>query len=244
METRITLTTFTPAEAEAITGISTALQRDWRRRGIFPKTDGHARFDVFGLAKMLAMKMLSDRGVGPVHTADEAEWCAMGIVWHALAWIDAWEGEPEKALTWFNAFAQPPAVDPVILASIEKANENGHDMPVPEVGSHWGSQSEFLRRKVLASADRPRIVPANIFIWWADGSHIFHNSVDVILSEMTSDDPRITGPVIFLDMRALASTLLDRAGRALAHVEFEKGDGIEFGEPVPLDPRQFASKPE
>ncbi|SCW36814.1 hypothetical protein SAMN02927924_00230 [Sphingobium faniae] len=65
---------FTPAEAAEITGVSTALQRDWRRRGILAeKVEGKwTRWtlkDVIGLA---VMKRLSDAGIDVSKTLDAA----------------------------------------------------------------------------------------------------------------------------------------------------------------------------
>lgn len=56
---------FTPGEAARLTGVSTDLQRDWRRRGLLaPKAlAGHSRFEFDGLCRMLALKAFSDAGV-------------------------------------------------------------------------------------------------------------------------------------------------------------------------------------
>ena len=57
--------TFTPAEAEQITGVTGAVQRDWRRHGYLPSTKGHARFELHDLAELWLLKMFTDRGIGP-----------------------------------------------------------------------------------------------------------------------------------------------------------------------------------
>lgn len=54
-----TLTIFSAAEAEKITGLPQATQRDWRRRGFLPAIKGKAKFTVFDLARMLLMENLS-----------------------------------------------------------------------------------------------------------------------------------------------------------------------------------------
>jgi DNA-binding transcriptional MerR regulator len=97
MET-LTLTLFTPSEAERITGVSTALQRDWRRRGYLPKSDSHARFEVFDLARLTFMKWMAERGVGPQQTHEIAEWAARGIVWEIFSVVDGWEGDHRAVL--------------------------------------------------------------------------------------------------------------------------------------------------
>lgn len=56
---------FTPGEAERITGVSTALQRDWRRRGIITsKEDGSwTRWTLDDLARLAVMKLFTQAGV-------------------------------------------------------------------------------------------------------------------------------------------------------------------------------------
>lgn len=78
------LARFTPAEAERITGVNTALQRDWRRRGFMPSNEGHARFDVFALAKMLFLQSMAVRGIGPVESSRYADWAMNAIASAAL----------------------------------------------------------------------------------------------------------------------------------------------------------------
>jgi hypothetical protein len=84
--TRYTLTLFTPGETAKITGVSPDLQRDWRRRGYLPVTDyGHNRFGLHGLAHMLFLKSMADRGIGPQHSQPLAEIAAGGIALGALS---------------------------------------------------------------------------------------------------------------------------------------------------------------
>lgn len=66
-------TKFTPAEAAKFTGVSTALQRDWRRRGILPARGSgkHHRFTFEDLCEMTALKAFSDAGFGPKAGASE-----------------------------------------------------------------------------------------------------------------------------------------------------------------------------
>jgi DNA-binding transcriptional MerR regulator len=61
----IQYTAYAPAEVETITGVSVALQRNWRRRGYLPlSSEGkHARFSPSDLGYLLALKTFSDAGV-------------------------------------------------------------------------------------------------------------------------------------------------------------------------------------
>jgi hypothetical protein len=57
---------YTPAEAADVTGVSTALQRDWRRRGILGviAPGKHSRFKFNHLCEMFALKSFADAGLG------------------------------------------------------------------------------------------------------------------------------------------------------------------------------------
>lgn len=57
--------TYTPSEAAKITGVSPALQRDWRRRELLPETkkEGWANFSLDNIIEMSVMKAFSDGGI-------------------------------------------------------------------------------------------------------------------------------------------------------------------------------------
>ena len=93
MNTPFTLALFSPGEAEKITGLSTTMQRDWRHRGFLPKNDGHARFDLFTLAMMMVLKLFADRNFGPQAVKTIADITARAIAWHALEFVDSFEGD-------------------------------------------------------------------------------------------------------------------------------------------------------
>jgi hypothetical protein len=94
----ISYTLFTAGEAERITGVSAATQRDWRRRGYLTvhnrRTDAHGkaawnRYDVHGLAELLTMRILQERGMGPSDTRGIAAGVADAIMHHALCCMSA-----------------------------------------------------------------------------------------------------------------------------------------------------------
>lgn len=97
MPDRVTLTLFTPGEAERITGVTNETLRNWRRRGHMKSQAGHARFDVFGLADMWTLKMLSDRGLDLADAVQGLDTISPRLAWHALAWRNAWDGEVAAA---------------------------------------------------------------------------------------------------------------------------------------------------
>ncbi|QTI79020.1 hypothetical protein IAI58_15505 [Roseomonas marmotae] len=227
MNAVLTLTSFTPGEAERITGVSTAQQRDWRRRGFLPSNEGHARFDLFSMAEMWVLKLMADRGIGPQAVKEVAGTCATGIAWHALAWGDAYEGDHERTLEW------QPSVFKVIVENLRRGKEAMAQYeadPKPENliaaldasnGPSWGEQANWLRRKVLKDRGIPLAIPGKYFIWWADGREYWHESLDEAFKSMSSTDDRVAGPVVVLDLSGLASAMIHRAERALVHVEIE-----------------------
>lgn len=196
---RFTLTTFTPGEAERITGLSTMMQRDWRRRGFIESTEGHARFDAFALAELMVLKMLADAGVGPQDGVEIAKFCAAGVMWHSLQWVDAYEGDYQRALEWNNAAVGP---------------------------SDWAVKSNWLARSVMRQK-RLNFAPARFFIRWADGTERWDQSLDSAFNAYTSDAPQVAGPCIVLDQNALGGQLLERARRAFVHVDLSDLDAAE-----------------
>ncbi len=244
MDAIFTLAQFTPAEAERVTGATTTMQRDWRRRGFLPSGDGHARFDLFSLGRLFVMKALADRGIGPSLTGLEAEWCALAVARDALRWRDGWDGDHESTLTWLPDFASPPPLDPAMVDLMTKINAEDPTIAVPETGSYWGAQAEYLTRHLWRRLSLPRVMPAPLFVWLADGSHIFTDSFDEWRSTTLTSDACLAGPLIAMDLTAMASVLQDRAGRPFVHVEFvPEGEGepidpnrLEHGAAVPVEP--------
>lgn len=117
---RNTYTNFTAGEAERITGVSTATQRDWRRRKYLPAgNDGWTQYDLHGLAHLLVMRVLQDRGIGPSVSSEIAEIAALRIEYFALSWVDAIEdtsGDFERIVkeakrpraSWFVGWSNSP----------------------------------------------------------------------------------------------------------------------------------------
>lgn len=89
---KIKLNEFTPAEAQYITGLSTVMQLDWRRRGFLPKKKGHARFNAMELAEMFMLRLFADYDLRLERFAPAAKVAAQGIVYYALELVDHYEG--------------------------------------------------------------------------------------------------------------------------------------------------------
>lgn len=82
---------FTPAEAAAITGVSTALQRDWRRREIIkgdPNPEGKwTRWALTDIIRLSVMKLFSDAGMEVSSTTTVANMAVLPTL-GALALVD------------------------------------------------------------------------------------------------------------------------------------------------------------
>ena len=82
---------FTPAEAAAITGVSTALQRDWRRREVIkgnPNPEGKwTRWSLNDIVRLSVMKLFSDAGMEVSSTTTIASMALMPTL-GALALVD------------------------------------------------------------------------------------------------------------------------------------------------------------
>ena len=133
MNTPFTLALFSPGEAEKITGLSTTMQRDWRHRGFLPKNDGHARFDLFTLAMMMVLKLFADRNFGPQAVKTIADITARAIAWHALEFVDSFEGDipdyPDSARrALWNSLGFPRLVPPASSSS-SPTNPSGGIIP-------------------------------------------------------------------------------------------------------------------
>ncbi|MDZ4760075.1 MAG: hypothetical protein SGJ21_03265 [Alphaproteobacteria bacterium] len=238
-----TLASFTPAELEKISGLSTTNQRAWRSRGYLPASDGHARYDPFDAAELMVMSSLADRGVGPVHSGEIAQWAAIGIMWHTLHHVDSYEGDHERTFEW-----EPEGRGtkrPMDAAVINALEDRGIELPEKvkfEPRISWGVQAGWMARRII-SRRRSHVIPERFLIWWANDDHVFHRSLDEAFNYHVTSDPECAGPVIVLDLQAMASTLGDRAGRALVRVEYDKDRAgkvlspdpeIEFGAVIPL----------
>jgi hypothetical protein len=82
---------FSPAEAAAITGVSTALQRDWRRREVLkgePNPEGKwTRWSLTDIIRLSVMKLFSDAGMDVSSTTMIASMALLPTL-GALALID------------------------------------------------------------------------------------------------------------------------------------------------------------
>jgi hypothetical protein len=101
-ETIFSLHTYTPAEAERVTGVTVTMQRDWRRHGHIPASEsaGHTRYDIVHLANLIVMRALS----GHVALKDAkaiAYWAKNRVLKEALERPTVWQDySDEMDLGW------------------------------------------------------------------------------------------------------------------------------------------------
>lgn len=250
----LTLTSFTPGEAERTTGLSTNMQRDWRFRGFLPKSDGHARFDLFDLSGMLAMKMLSDRGIGPQISRELFPWLSAGIAYSVLKNHEAYEGDHLRGLPptfpgedeneiieglRASLLAGAPDMTESDFRGFVEGLERTSRRNWSRVPRGWTRRCEGFAREVMRAKGFSFAV-APYFLWWADDTHVFTDDIKAAIENAWSTDPRLAGPIVVLDLHALAGLILHRAGRPFVHVDHGPDENptdapLEYGAPVPFD---------
>lgn len=95
---------FTPAQAAACTGLSPAMQRNWRQAGhIAGRTTEVALFGPRDLATIRIMVVLRDVGLGPALSRSIAEQMVPSVLWLALVnYPTTWSvaGDAEQAAAY------------------------------------------------------------------------------------------------------------------------------------------------
>jgi len=82
---KVALNEFSPKELALATGLTTDLQRVWRRRGHLPERhEGYASFDSVDVASIFVRYELSKKGMAPGDTAHVGEAIARAVLYFAL----------------------------------------------------------------------------------------------------------------------------------------------------------------
>ena len=227
------LTEFSPGDVAKITGLSPAMQRDWRRRGFVPSNEGaRATFDPFEVASLLGMKLLADQKIGPAATSAIAALLGSGIVGQALRDFGAWTGDHKDALTWVDL----PEAKPLPQHLIHAAKDA--DFDISHIDLHWDHRSHWLSVQCFRRLGY-QMIPAQFFAWFADGTYEWQREPNDFF-QGASYDLRYAGGVIVLDQMALASMLIERCRRPLVRVTLPRDESgvvvapVEVGRPVPL----------
>lgn len=246
MKATYTPSLFTPSEAEVITGVSVTLQRDWRHRGFLEKGEGHARFDVFALARLVIMKALADRGIGPSETSEISKVAAAGVVsWLGRYW-DTWDGDFDLALSWAKlspSQSKEEKIEAILeyanLGTSQKLRQAWEAMPDDLIPSHWRSRNLWMTQQFMLQFGFP-LRPSRFFLWWSNGLTTFEDSLDEALGVVTRHDDEVQSAIVILDFDGIAAAIDKRSIRPFVYVEFprnELGDVVaplEYGAPVPF----------
>ncbi len=207
MDISITVARFGASEAERITGVSAMRQRDFRRHGYLPPITGRARFDVFELAELFVLKIMMDRNIGPQEAMNVTDICALGIVWHALMEKGAFAGDFSILDEVIN---MPPrqGLDAGGLDIINRALVKQGLDPINDIAEFYrileqGEHQDYLRRRLWNLTKKPRVIPAEYFVWWADGSHLWCHGLDEAFDDLSPSDPKRVGSVIVLNLASL-----------------------------------------
>jgi hypothetical protein len=230
----LTMTHFSPAEAEKITVTPQHLQRMWRSRGYLPSHDGTARFDLFSLCEMLSLKLLADR-TGPLLARHIATVCGHAIAWRVLSWVDAYEGETDRVGEWDpEPFARGKRIQQRNRELLAQMQPGGGGLAtaaallaegraiIDQEGGPGFDQLGWLRDTVIRQRGI-EVCKQRFLLWFADGKYELTDSLDASFNDRGSGDPRFAGAVLTLDLGALASVIIERSGRAFVCVEIPIG---------------------
>jgi hypothetical protein len=214
-------TPFAPGTAGEITGAPTDYQKFLRRHGLLTHTDGHARFDVFGLAMLMVVRMMGDRG-GPtaVVRSKLAKNVGYHVAWHALSYNHAYAGDHEQTLMWDSALA--PQIESWQAATAqlrhrsdwsreEALEELRRAVTDPEVRSFngWERQSLWLREKMFRLRGFRDVPVPRFTVWAPDGRTATCPSLDLAFTaDEQRPNPQMVGPVVVFDLPQLAWKLL------------------------------------
>lgn len=192
---------FTPAEAAKVSGVSVASQRDWRRRGFLPKTEGHARFSIFEVAEMLVLSSLGDQGIGPSQVRSVLPSLGAGVVGSAVMAQPSVTGD-------LDAIYIDSGRLPWLLEELERTPED----PSDECHPLWQARAYQLRCSVLAQAGHDSGKVGNCAILWADGSIAFYGSPINAYEAIEDTDRRRAGAVVIVDFGGIGRLLVSRTG--------------------------------
>jgi DNA-binding transcriptional MerR regulator len=204
---------FTPGEAAKISGVSVTTQRDWRRRGFLPKTDGHARFDAFEVAEMLVLSCLGQQGIGPSQVRAVLPSLGAGVVGAALRSPRSVSGDVEAI--WLE-----PARLPALLKDIETSRDD----PSSRWHPLWEERGYQLRLKILRGAGHEPEKIGDCALIWADGSIAFYGTPISAYETVEPEDRRRAGVVVVVDFVGISEVLLNRAGAILSIHRWTDGD--------------------
>lgn len=106
MHFEVDFANFAPKDLTAITGLSPAMQRDWRRAGHMPSREaGWSSFSLMDVCAIALRKLIADAGLGPAFAnilldGDNGRQLVASVHWWALEAQDVedWLADTDEAL--------------------------------------------------------------------------------------------------------------------------------------------------
>lgn len=218
---KIELTKFKPSVAEKISGISQTTQRNWRKRGILPKEQGHKLYDCVELAQLFAMGRLETFGIGPQKSVEIAPWMAVSIVAFIFANRTAFLGE-NPALDQLPTDTSPNAVRNRMIKLFRTINDD--EAKPKEAISPLNLQPE-INRSLLVNALHGResgfdgrLLPARFFLWFENDEHLWCPSIEKGIAEYLERQQGNSLPdvIVSLDSYAMAEQMRTRTDEPFA----------------------------
>lgn len=202
------LETYTPSEAEEITGVKQSTVRNWRRAEYLPRRKGHARYNIGDLLVMFVMGQMVARGTTPEAAKDFASHAARAVfqstIWHKQAFADCVHAAAEKEV---GEVSQEQMVH---LAKIE-----------PDEGKVRAMLKDVDRQEIMIKAAEKLAGISGLkrptwFIIWANSEIQFYHDEDISEETFfgnTVFDEFVEGPVTLFCLGAMAGMFIRRLPR-------------------------------
>lgn len=202
---KLELETYTPREAEVITGVTQATVRNWRRAGYLPKHEGHARYNLADLLVMFSMQELVVRGT-TLEAAKPYAGEAARAIYHSAVYIRE---------------AYLPGVEDIAMRDV--IENRGDDLKAFAKGieeKHRDNAISFLALDTMACAGARLagingLDPVEWLVIWANGEIEFFTSTRAERDFFSAygRDEYVAGPVMLFCLPALARVVIDRLPR-------------------------------
>jgi hypothetical protein len=218
-----------------MTGLSVTQQRNWRRYGYLPKLRGkHARFKPHYLAAMTIMQALSERGIGPSVSHKITPLIGCHVLYYACLL------SPDVAFGNWAGLCQDSHWHPDHFHEIaeqvgfylgEAAIEDWDDIiDVANDDAFLAASGEreisldyiFLRRGKPFLPEAPPV--ARYVVWFADDFPCFVDDLSVAFDELFSSKKYVDGACVVMDLKGIATAMLDRTERPLYSIERPSDD--------------------
>lgn len=202
---KLKLETYTPSEAETITGVVQTTVRNWRRAGYLARQKGWARYNIADLLVMYSMGMLTSRGITPEAAQAFAGETARAI-FQAMIWIDgAYTPEADNAARREVTENQQDALH----TFLEHLGADRHEAAVT-----------LIARDVKARASGQSFGVSGLdqiewLVIWANNEIEFFTSdrAEADFFSAYGRDEYVAGPVMLLCLPAIAGAVIDRLPR-------------------------------